>query len=336
MSLSLKQLVVVLATAFLTGLLLLLFYLKFPFFRSSGDIEKISLAIDEKLIRQSLEQHVYYLAEEIGERHYENPGAIENTIDYIFARFSESGYSPRRELFGGRPYQNLVVELRGSVYPEEIIVVGAHYDTVWLSPGADDNASGVAVLIEMARLLSGKKLARTVRLIAFGNEEHPYAETPDMGSIVHAGSARARDENIIAMYSLEMVGFYSDKPGSQNYPALIKWFYPDTANFIGFIGNISSGILLARSLARFRCYTDFPAEGLWISEKIVPDIRRSDHASFWDQGYPALLITDTSLYRNSNYHTVGDTVDTLNYAKMARLVSGLSLMIFDLAGLSNN
>ena len=289
-----------------------------------------------RLIQQSLERHVFYLAEDIGERHSENPGAIQKTLDYIHAGFSEAGYVPKREFFGKYPNQNLVVEIEGSRKPDEIIIVGAHYDSVWLSPGADDNASGVAVLIEMARLLHKRNLERTVRFIAFGNEEYPFADTPDMGSIVHASSARNNNDNIVAMYSLEMLGFYSEKQGTQHYPAVIKWLYPDRADFIGFIVNLPSGRLLAESLARFRCYTDFPVEGLWLSEQLLPDIRRSDHASFWDQGYPALMVTDTSFYRNINYHTVGDTANTLNYAKMARLVSGLSLMIIDLAGLSVN
>jgi len=287
--------------------------------------------VKEVRIRQSLSQHVYHLAGDIGERHHENPGSIPRTIDYILSAFTRYGYSPKIEFFSSQAYQNVYAEITGIKHPEEIILIGAHYDTVWLSPGADDNASGVAVLLELANLLAGKTFDRTIRFIAFANEEQPYSEGPNMGSLVHARRARGGDEDIIAMYSLEMVGYYSSEPKSQRYPSQIAWLYPDKGNFIGFISNLSSVGLLFQSLRHFRCHSGFPVEGLSIPETWVPDIRRSDHASFWDLGYQAIMITDTSFYRNTRYHTLEDTPDTLDYLSMAKLTLGLSSMLSDLA-----
>jgi hypothetical protein len=283
-------------------------------------------------LRKALSRHVYYLAETIGERHHENPNSLDKAVDYIVHEFEQAGYSASFEYFGEANYRNVIAELPGVVKPDEVILVGAHYDTVWLSPGADDNASGVAVLLEIARIIRDKSLNKTIQFVAFGNEEQPFAAGPDMGSEVHASRARQGDTDIVAMFSLEMLGYYSDDPGSQHYPEIIGWLYPDKGNFVGFVANLPSGKLLLQSLKSFRCNSDFPAEGLWIPENFVPDIRRSDHASFWDQNYPALLVTDTSFYRNENYHTLADTPDTLNYEKMAELTIGLISMLESLSG----
>ncbi|MGH8119496.1 MAG: M28 family peptidase, partial [Gammaproteobacteria bacterium] len=142
---------------------------------------------------------------------------------------------------------------------------------------------------------------------------------------------RARKENVIAMFSLEMLGYYSAEPHSQNYPGFLHWIYPDTASFIAFVSNIPSSLLLYRSLRSFRRHTGFHAEGLFMSERLLPDIRRSDHASFWDGGFKALMVTDTSFYRNPNYHTVGDVARTLDYTRMAAVVTGLRGMLADFA-----
>ena len=282
-------------------------------------------------IEQRLREHVWTLAEEIGERNDDNTGSLEKSADYIETSFRKSGLSPQNQVYGDRNYRNIIAEIKGEDPDDGIILVGAHYDTVWLSPGADDNASGVAVMLELARLLSGKQYRKTIRFAGFTNEEHPFADTDMMGSRVYSRRVFENREKISVMYSLEMLGYYSDKASSQLYPAPLKWFYPDRANFIAFVANIRSGLPLIHSLCAFRRNSGFPVQGLIMSERLIPDIRRSDHASFWDLGYPAIMITDTAQYRNMNYHTVGDVPRTLDYTKMAGLVSGLARMLADLA-----
>lgn len=277
-----------------------------------------------------LKQHVRKLSEDIGERHYENPGSLQKTANYIEKIFIQSGLIPQEQLYG-KGYKNIIAEIKGDTSPEEIILIGAHYDTVWMSPGADDNASGVSVLLELARILASHHFEKTLRFVTFTNEEQPFAESASMGSVINAQQSHNLQEKIVAMYSLEMLGYYSDEPGSQQYPPPLDRFYPDKGSFIAFISNISSGILLARTLFAFRQHSDFPNQGLLAPEALVPDIRRSDHASFWDAGYAAVMVTDTANYRNINYHSVGDVSRTLDYKKMAQLTRALALMFSSLA-----
>ena len=294
---------------------------------SSGNIH---LESPNPLARK-LSRHVWTLSEEIGERHFEQPGSLDRAAQYIEQEFRACGLAPSRQSIGKLPFYNVVAQIPGATKPDEVIITGAHYDTVWLSPGADDNASGVAALLEIACLLAPDRHDRTLRFVAFANEEQPFAGTENMGSRAYVHSLNAGKENIIAMYSLEMLGYYSDKPHSQKYPAPLRWFYPDTASFIAFVGNVPSSLLLLRSIRSFRRHSDFPAEGLVMPERVIPDIRRSDHASFWDAGMPAVTVTDTSFYRNANYHTVGDVARTLDYDKMAAVVTGLHGMLAVLA-----
>ena len=282
-------------------------------------------------IEDRLRAHVRTLAEEIGERNFENTGSLEKSADYIETSFRKSGLNPHKQVYGDRNYRNIIAEIKGEGLAGGIILVGAHYDTVWLCPGADDNASGVAVMLELSKLLAGRRFEKTIRFAGFTNEEQPFSDTGLMGSRVYSRYIFENREKITVMYSLEMLGYYSDEKSSQRYPAPLKWFYPDRANFIAFVANIGSGLSLYRSLHAFRKHSAFPVEGLIMSERLVPDIRRSDHASFWDLGYPAVMITDTAQYRNMNYHTVGDVPGTLDYTKMAALVSGLALMLSELA-----
>ncbi|MFT7461176.1 MAG: Zn-dependent M28 family amino/carboxypeptidase, partial [Planctomycetota bacterium] len=210
-------------------------------------------------------------------------------------------------------------------------VVGAHYDTVLLSPGADDNASGVSALLEIARGLHGERLSKTVRFVAFANEEWPFFGREKMGSYVNAEHSRDRNERISGMISLEMLGYYSKESYSQAYPRPLNHFYPHQANFIAFVSNISSRKLLHETIGEFRRVSQFPSEGLIAPQFLVPDIKRSDHSSFWSYGYPAVMVTDTSNYRNRNYHTLRDRPDTLDYDSMARVVAGLQKTIMSLA-----
>jgi Zn-dependent M28 family amino/carboxypeptidase len=243
------------------------------------------------------------------------------------------GYAPTDEPFEsqGKPVHNIVAENRGHAAEGEIVVVGAHYDTVLGSPGANDNGSGVAALLELARLLADRPLPRTLRFVAFVNEEAPFSYTDEMGSLVHARGARARGEHIQAMLSLETIGSYSDAPGSQHYPFPLSLFYPDTANFIGFVGNLGSRGLVRRALRTFRQTTAFPSEGAAVPASI-PGVGWSDHWSFWQAGYPAIMVTDTAFYRYAHYHTGGDTPDRVDYDRTARVVAGLARAIAELGG----
>lgn len=291
------------------------------------------LSPEETLIRERLATHVGVLAGDIGERNIWRYPALLAAADYIERTFAELGYAPTDEPFesGGRPVRNIFAERPGMGAPEEIVLVGAHYDTVPGSPGANDNGSGVAALLELARLLAGQSLARTLRLVAFVNEEAPFFATPEMGSLVHAQGARARGERITAMLSLETIGHYSDAPGSQHYPFPLSAFYPDRANFIGFVGNLGSRRLVRSALRTFRETTAFPAEGAAVPERLS-GVGWSDHWAFWETGYPAIMVTDTAFYRYAHYHTGDDTPDQVDNDRTARVVAGLARVIAELAG----
>jgi hypothetical protein len=185
-------------------------------------------------------------------------------------------------------------------------------------------------VLELARLLAGQQLARTVRFVAFVNEEAPFFQTDAMGSWVYARRSRARGEQIVAMLAIETIGFYSDVVGSQHYPFPFGLLYPHTGNFIGFVGNIASRTLVHRSLAAFRQHTPFPSEGVaapcWMT-----GIGWSDHWAFWQEGYPGVMVTDTALFRYAPYHTRADTPDRVNYERMARVVAGLARVVTALA-----
>jgi hypothetical protein len=291
------------------------------------------LSAEETRIRDHLATHVETLAGRIGERNLWHYPALLAAADYIQGTLTELGYTPTDEPFEsrGKPVHNIVAERRGDTTPGEIVVVGAHYDSVLGSPGANDNGSGVAALLELAHLLADQRLPRTVRFVAFVNEEAPFSYTSEMGSLVHARGARARGERIHAMLSLETIGSYSDEPGSQHYPFPLSLFYPDTANFIGFVGNLGSRGLVRRALGTFRQTTAFPAEGAAVPASI-PGVGWSDHWSFWQAGYPAIMVTDTAFYRYAHYHTGGDTPDRIDYDRTARVVAGLARVIAELAG----
>jgi Zn-dependent M28 family amino/carboxypeptidase len=227
-------------------------------------------------------------------------------------------------------FENITAEMQGSTKPEEIIVIGAHYDSVLNSPGANDNGSGVAALLEIARLMKDLNPGRTVRLVAFANEEPPYFQTEQMGSRVYTRRAKERNENIVAMLSIETIGYYSDKAGSQSYPPLVGSMYPDTGNFIAFIGNLKSRSLVRSCVDAFRRTADFPSEGAVLPEW-APGVDWSDHWSFWQEGYPAVMVTDTAPFRYPHYHKTTDTPDKLDYDRMAIVVNGLVQAITELA-----
>jgi Zn-dependent M28 family amino/carboxypeptidase len=284
-------------------------------------------------LEQALRRHVRRLAGDIGERHVWRPAALRAAETFIREEFLALGYEVVRQTYRVRGIEssNLEVTVVGQSRAAEIVLVGAHYDTVPGSPGADDNASGVAALIELARAARETRPARTIRLVAFVNEEPPFFYFGDMGSQIYAHAARQRGDDIRFMLSLEMLGCYSDRPGSQGYPPLFRFFYPNRGNFLAFVSNLKSRRALREVVAAFRAHSDFPAERL-ASPGIVPGVSWSDHLSFWRAGYPGIMVTDTAFYRYPHYHAPDDTPEQLNYPAMARAVSGLQRAIAALAG----
>lgn len=279
-----------------------------------------------KETEENLIATVKYLSEEIGERSYHDPRKLGKVADYIEALFREYGLDVKKQPFKYRneTYFNVITEVRGFEVPDApIIVIGAHYDTVSGSPGADDNASGVAGLLEIARLASRKPPKRTVRFVAFCLEEPPAYMTRHMGSYVYAQSLSKEGVNVKGMIALEMLGFYRDYKGSQEFPSsLLRLFFPSAANFISFVGDLQSKSFTKEVESAFKAISSFPVETL-NTLAVVPGVDFSDHRNFWKFGYPAFMVTDTAFYRNANYHEQGDTAETLDYSRMADVVTGL-------------
>lgn len=275
-----------------------------------------------------IKAHVSRLADDIGERSFSTPRSLAAAEAYVEGELAALGYRVSRQPieFRGCPMNNLVVELPGRECPDQIVVVGAHLDTVENSPGADDNAAAVGVLIELARALRDAGPARTLRFCVFANEEHPGGTGQAMGSYACARRCRELEEDVVAMLSLEMLGVYSQAEGSQMYPPPLDLFYPTVGNFVAFVSSLGSLALVRRSVELFRSGTLFPSEGIALPERFE-DIGRSDHWSFWQFGYEALMVTDTSNYRYRHYHTPRDTPDKLDFERLSRVAVGLAHVV---------
>jgi Zn-dependent M28 family amino/carboxypeptidase len=285
---------------------------------------------DCEQIETNLRLHVDRLAGLIGPRTLQKPKSIQATIGYIEAQWSEMGYVVEREGFDalGDEAFNLIVQRKGTKRSDEIVLLGAHYDTVSSTPGADDNASAVAVLLEVSRLLSQHIGRRSVRYVAFACEEPPYFNLDAMGSQFHARQSRQRGDKIVGMLCLEMVGYYSTEPGSQTIPPMIpRWLhglFPKQGDFLTAVGNLPSWKLCWNFRRGFKWGTrTMPLFSICLPEWIN-EIRLSDNSSFWDQGYPALMLTDTSFLRNPNYHLESDTPETLDYRRMTDVTLGVA------------
>lgn len=273
---------------------------------------------------EKLRVHVAKLATEIGERNVFNPVALQAAADYIAGEWSAQGYQVVAQVYevNGVKCSNLEITRLGRTWPDEIILIGAHYDSVFGSPGANDNASAVAALLEISRSFVGAEPARSMRFVAFTNEEPPFFFWNKMGSLVYAKAARARGDDIRLMVSLEMLGCYLDEPGSQHYPPFFRHFYPDRGNFIACVSNFRSRRLMRRVVAAFRAHSDFPIEQT-VTFFWIPGVAWSDHYSFWRQGYRAFMVTDTAFFRYPFYHTPDDTPEKVDYFRMARVAEGL-------------
>lgn len=260
------------------------------------------------------------------------PKRFAQSAAWLHDQLTAMGYSSVNEypVERGAPVPNLEVELPGVSRRSEIVVIGAHYDAFQGTPGADDNASGVAACLHLARVFRSKPQARTIRFVFFVNEEPPAFWTRDMGSWVYARACKARNDQIAAMISIESIGYYSDAPNSQKLLAPMNWVYPTTGNYIAFVSNWSSRSLNKRAIRVFRETTEFPSEG-GSPISVLPGVGWSDHWSFWQEGYKAMMITDTATFRNPWYHTPLDKPDTLDYDRMARVVEGIERVVADLA-----
>jgi len=289
------------------------------------------LSADELTLRAELVADVQKLAGEIGMRNMQRYPQLSAAADFIEASFSRAGLQPRRDTYdlNGQACHNIEAEIPGN--RPGIVVVGAHYDSVFGSPGANDNGSGVAAMLALARRFAGKTTGQTLRFVAFANEEPPYFQTEQMGSLVYARRCKARGDQISAMISLETIGYFSDAPRSQTYPSVgIGAFYPTTGNFIGFVGNVRSRTLLHRAIRLFRQQAKLPSEGGALPS-FIPGVGWSDQWAFWQCGYPAFMITDTAPFRYPHYHEATDTPDKLDYDRFALVVSGMEKVIAALA-----
>lgn len=302
--------------------------------RFSGELPTVT---EQQLsTAEQLRADVQTLAGRIGARNVFHPDAYAAAEDFLAASLARAGYTVNWQDFetpvldASVRCSNLISEVKGSNCPGEIVVIGAHYDSFRETPGADDNASGCAAVLALARRFAATSPHRTLRFVFFANEEPPFFWSANMGSLVYARECKRRGDDIVAMLSLETLGFYSSDDGTQHYPPLVGALYPSTGDFIAFVGHEASADLVTRCVATFRARASFPCEGAAMPS-LVPRIGSSDHWSFWKQGWPALMVTDTAPYRNRNYHKVTDLPDTLDYERFARVVDGLEHVIRDLA-----
>ncbi len=276
-------------------------------------------------IRANLTAHIKYLSVELGDRSVYRPENLKAAEHYVYQAFLEMGYQPRRQTF---IYQRLEVSnvIAGEQHPGGYYILGAHFDTVAGTPGADDNASGVAVLLEVARQARHLTLPRPWTFIGFTTEEPPAFFTPYMGSRVYAKGARKQRENILGMLCLEMVGYYRQEPGSQDLPLTLRFMgYPTTGNFIGLVSDRRSKPFMQRLNTGLKQGCRLPTATLAapLGGHLLPEVRLSDHANFWDEGYPAVMLTDTAFMRNPNYHGPEDTMEKLDLKNMTELTLGL-------------
>ena len=287
---------------------------------------------EQRTLAEELHSHVQTLAGQIGERNVFHHDRLIMAAEYIRKTLAGVGYVVRHQPYEveGIICENIEAEVRGSRRPDDIIVIGAHYDSVQGSPGANDNASGVAAMLALARAFANIAPARTLRFVAFTNEEPPFFQTEHMGSRVYAKRSRERAEKIVLMLSLETIGYYSDEPGSQHLLFPLNRIYSSTGNFIAFVSNVENGFLVQQLLGLFRQHVQFPSEGgaLW---DVIPGVGSSDNWAFWKEGFPAVMVTDTAPFRYPAYHSQADRPELVQHKRMARVVTGLRAVIAEMA-----
>jgi len=297
------------------------------------------LTDDERALTTRPKAHLVAIASrEHNVAHYDE---LEKSARYIETTLESYGYVVNRQSFDADDYVSgtksvrnieVVIEPRDPGPATETIVVGAHYDSARGAPGANDNGSGAAAVIELARLLGDLKATATqrIRLVLFVNEELPYFRTEEMGSWQYAHAMAQRKERVVAMYSLETIGYFSDKPGSQHYPAPFGLIFPDRGDFLAFVGTLGARPLVRTSIASFRSHTKFPTIG-GVAPASIPGIDLSDHWAFEQMGFPAIMLTDTAPFRYPYYHTALDTPDKVDVERLARVVKGIERMVREAA-----
>ena len=292
------------------------------------------LTAEETALAASLKRHIATIAAH--EHNVARYDELEKVARYIETALASLGYAVGRQEFlaDGKMVRNIdvTVEPAAQNADPEVIVVGAHYDSVSGSPGANDNASGAAAVLELARLARDLDAvgARRIRFAFFVNEEPPYFRTEAMGSLQYARALAKRNERVVAMYSLETIGFYSSEPGSQVYPAPFGLVFPDRGDFVAFVGMLGSRALVRKTMRSFRSHTAFPTIG-GVAPGFVPGIGWSDHWAFAEHGFQAVMVTDTAPFRYPHYHRPSDTPDKVDAAKVARVVKGMERVIRDLS-----
>ena len=290
----------------------------------------------EAEVAARLREHVTRLSVDIGQRRAVFGDSLLRAERYLQEQLAEpakaTGASIRREALRDAPGNpaNLVLDLPGTqVGP--LVLIGAHYDTDQHGTrGANDNGSGTAAALVLADRLARSRHTLPIRIVFFANEEQPYYAGPGMGSLQHAQGCQKRGEQLRAMLSLETMGYYSDEPGSQKYPAPLSLVYPDRGNFIAFVGDLGSRSLLREVIGRFRTHARIPSEGGALPASL-PGVGWSDHWSFWQAGYPAIMVTDTALFRDPTYHRSSDIAANLDYERLARVVVALEQVIRELS-----
>lgn len=292
-----------------------------------------SLSPRQAELRNALRQDVEMLATTIGPRNVQHPKALRQAQQFLLQELEQMGYVVERQIYQatGQTFENLIVEVPGNARSQEIVIVGGHYDSVANSPAANDNGSGVAATLALARSFANRQPVRTVRFAFFTNEEQPFNWTDAMGSLVYAKRCKARNDNIVGMFSLETIGYYTDEPETQRYPQPLNKLYPSQGNFVAFVSNLGSREWLRRSLRAFRQHATVPSEGASLPDRL-PGVGWSDHWSFWQVGYPGVMVTDTAPFRYPYYHSAQDTPEKLDYDRMTLVVAGLEKMLGDLTG----
>jgi Peptidase family M28 len=282
----------------------------------------------QQALSERLRRDVTVLGKDIGEHNVFVPAKLRQAAEFVESSLARTGHPVQRQSYEVEKEvcHNFEIEIPGKTRREEIIVIGAHYDSVLGSPGANDNGSGVAALLALSAALARIEPVRTLRFVAFVNEEPPNFQTELMGSRVYARRCRERGERVVAMLSLETLGYYSEAKGSQKYPFPFGLLYPSRGNFIAFVGNTGSAALVRTCVGAFRKEAQFPSEGAALPAGIA-GVGWSDHWAFWQEGYAAVMVTDTAPFRYPHYHTGDDTPDKLDYERLARVTEGLEKVI---------
>lgn len=284
-----------------------------------------------------LDRHIRTLSMAIGERHSKRPEALQRACEYIVKEFAHAGFEPKLHTFEyrGQTFTNVEAIRPGNgEEADENLIVGAHYDSEFNTPGANDNASGVAAMLAIAYDLRDYKPKKTIRYVAFVNEESPFFNTDGMGSLNYARDLRNAEAKVSGMLSLETLGYFTAGADSQRYPDEVKDMgFPDEGNFLAFVANEKSAETLEKTWGLFKLFSNVPSLGLAAREDI-PGVANSDHFSFWKYGYPGIMVTDTAPYRYPHYHAHDDLPEKINMKVYKEAVLGLIATVAALAGKS--